>query len=99
MWKKRTASESAFSISMRWAYWVTSLGGEMLHLVGEQDGGLIVTEVLDEELAEGASRSVTRMLEYPWGRNLRVTSSVTTRQAEHGSAVISSRRAGLAGAG
>ena len=54
MWKKRTASESAFSMSMRLAYRVMMRLGGGLGVVGEQDGGLVVAEIGDEELAEGA---------------------------------------------
>jgi hypothetical protein len=50
--KKRTASSSAFSNSIRFAG--DQLRGSRATIIGEQDGRLVVTEILDKELAEVA---------------------------------------------
>lgn len=64
-------------------------GGDA-RLVGEQDGGVFVAQVLNKQLAEGMVSQSNVLLVDPRGRYLRVgTSSSTTRQAERGKDAIS----------
>lgn len=57
MWKKRAASDRAFSISIRRAHRVTTLAALVLRLAvaGQQDGGLLVAEILDHQPPELAA--------------------------------------------
>ena len=69
-------------------------------VVGEQDGGLVVAEVVDEDLAEGASGERDLSVRRRAGCwYLRVgTSSSTVRQAERGRLAISCEQLGRASA-
>ncbi len=72
MWKKRTASERGIFDEHASGVAGDDRCGLRLHVVGEQDGGLVMAEIGDEELTEGALLGAHLLLIDPRGAVLAV---------------------------